>query len=91
MVSGSMTIFFTKWGNFDSELGEKLQSSGVRKANERNRGNRFWQPTPSFNPILVGDRLFIPIGILQKLKFFYNQKKEEITHPLQAYLRDLKS
>ena len=64
MVSGGTTIVFTKWGNFDYELGQKLQSSGVQKANERNRGNRSWQPTPSFNPILLGDRLFIPIGIL---------------------------
>ena len=34
-------------------------------ANERNRGNTFWQPTPSFSPNLPGDRHVTPIGILR--------------------------
>ena len=44
----------------------------MKKSNERNRGNRFWQPTSSFNPNLPGDRHFTPIGIIEELKFFEN-------------------
>ena len=53
MQSGSI---ITYWGNFYYKLGQQLQSNAVQAANERNRGNRFWQPTSSFNPNLPGDR-----------------------------------
>ena len=37
-------------------MGQQLQSSAIQRANERDRGNRFWQPSFSFNPNLSGDR-----------------------------------
>ena len=46
-----IATFITRWDN----------NHKVMQANERNRGNRFWQPTPSFNPNLPGDRYFTPI------------------------------
>ena len=49
-----------KWGNFHYKVGQQSQSSAVQIANERNRGNRFWQATSSFNPKLPHDRQFTP-------------------------------
>ena len=46
----------TKLGNFYYKVGQQLQSSAVQRGIERNRGNRFWQPTFSFNPNLSGDK-----------------------------------
>ena len=62
-------------------MGQQLQSSAVQRPNERNRGNRFWQPTFSFNPNLSGDRH------LQGLMRSWNSvitKKEEILRDLLA-------
>ena len=55
--------FYYKVGQLFYKLGQELQSSGVEEADERNRGNRFWQPTPSFNPNFPGNRHFTPIGM----------------------------
>ena len=49
----------------------------------------FDRDTPSVNPNLPGDRHFTLRWILWKLKFYCNQKKEEITLPPKAHLRDL--
>ena len=58
----------TKWYHYISgqlllQSRATIISNAVQKANERNRRNRFWQPTSSFNPNLPGDRHFTTIGI----------------------------
>ena len=58
----------TKWYHYISgqlllQSRATIISNAVQKANERNRRNRFWQPTSSFNPNLPGDIHFTTIGI----------------------------
>ena len=47
----------------------------MQKAIKRYGGKKFCQPTPSFILNLPGDR-HVTLGILEKLKFRYDQKKE---------------
>ena len=60
-------------------MGQQLQSSAVQRANERNRENRFWQPTFSFNPSLSGDRHLQ--GLMRSLNSVITKgKKKSNTH-----------
>ena len=51
----------------------------MRETRENNR----------FSNLLLYSPNTLPLEILQKLKFCYNQKKKEITSPPQMYLSDL--
>ena len=76
-------IFIIKWGNLFYKVGQQLYSSIVQKASERNRGNRFWQPTSSFNPNFPVT-LYLQVNYWEA-EFRYNQKQGEITTPPQRY------
>ena len=66
----SGTAFITKWG-------KKIQTE--QKANERNGGNRFWQPSSSFSPNYVATET-LPLGILEKCVIIKRNKKSHPHH-----------
>ena len=72
-VIPSGTIFITKWGN-NHKVGQYRRQ--MKKTREIDSGNLLLH-----SPLIFLATVTLPLGILQKLKFCYNQKKEETKPP----------
>ena len=79
-LSKSGATFITKWANNYKVVQGTNQ---MKETGEIDFGNLLLH-----SPLICLATDTLPVRILEKLKFCYNQKKEEITPPPQTYLRD---
>ena len=79
-LSKSGATFITKWANNYKVVQGTNQ---MKETGEIDFGNLLLH-----SPLICLATDTLPLRILEKLKFCYNQKKEEITPQPQTYLRD---